>query len=88
MSPKTLNGYIGEFLVKNYPCFWITGSCKTCAKLKQLQILQVSEATKQSKEKIPNLKDAFKSANENNKKGWCSSDFSPNSSGTYYIRQQ
>ena len=53
-----------------------------------MQILQVSEATKQSKEKIPNLKDAFKSANKNNKKDWCSNDFSPNSSGTYYITQQ
>ena len=68
--------------------FELTGSCKICAKLKQLQILQVSEATKQSKEKIPNVKDAFKSANENNKKDWCSTDFSPNSSGTYYITQQ
>ena len=68
--------------------FELTGSCKICAKLKQLQILQVSEATKQSKEKIPNLTDAFKSANENNKKDWCSTDFSPNSSGTYYITQQ
>ena len=68
--------------------FELTGSCKICAKLKQLQILQVSEATKQSKEKIPNLKDAFKSANENNKKDWCSTSFSPISSGTYYITQQ
>ena len=68
--------------------FELTDSCKICAKLKQLQILQVSEATKQSKEKIPNLKDALKSANENNKKDWCSTDFFPNSSGTYYITQQ
>ena len=68
--------------------FELTGSCKISTKLKQLQILSVSEAAKQSKEKIPNLKDAFKSANENNKKDWCSTDFSPNSSGTYYTTQQ
>ena len=68
--------------------FELTGSCKICAKLKQLQILQVSEATKQSKEKIPNLKDAFKSANENNKKDWSSNNFSRNSSGPYYMTQQ
>ena len=68
--------------------FELIGSCKISTKLKQLQILSVSEAAKQSKEKIPNLKDAFKSANENNKKDWCSTDFSPNSSGTYYITQQ